>query len=227
MPRLRSPPDAARLRSVPTVSARSVSRPPSVAWSVSSRPSDWSRDRPAFRHRHGRRWRIPAQSRARSPTPALLLEAIAVHDLRDAASLSVPARRFDATPVKLDGIRIGSSADFGYAAVAPDVRTAFRSAVEMLGSLGADIVPDCVQFEPDMLERILKPIAYTEQAAAVSARGADALMASDGDYRDVVAKALPTAVLNMSRPATGVTACACRSWKYSGRSMRSSPQRLR
>ena len=39
-----------------------------------------------------------------------------------------------------------------------------------------------------MLERILKPIAYTEQAAAVSARGADALMASDSDYRDVVAK---------------------------------------
>ena len=106
---------------------------------------------------------------------ALLLEAIAVHDLRDAASLPVPARSFDATPVKLDGIRIGSSADFGYAAVAPDVRKAFQSAVEMLGSLGADIVPDCVQFEADMLERILKPIAYTEQAAAVSARGADAL----------------------------------------------------
>ncbi len=119
---------------------------------------------------------------------ALLLEAVAIHDLRDAASLPVPARRFDAIPAKLDGVRIGSSADFGYAAVAPDVRKAFQSAVETLGSLGADIVPDCVQFEPDMLERILKPIAYTEQAAAVSARGADALIASDSDYRDVVAK---------------------------------------
>ena len=119
---------------------------------------------------------------------ALLLETVAIHDLRDAASLPVPARRFDATPMKLDGIRIGSSIDFGYAAVAPDIRRAFQSAVETLGSLGADIVPDCVQFEPDMLERILKPIAYTEQAAAVSARGAAALMASDVEYRDLVAK---------------------------------------
>lgn len=119
---------------------------------------------------------------------ALLLETVATHDLRDAASLPVPARSFDAAPAKLDGISIGSSADFGYAAVAPDIRRAFRSAVETLGSLGADIVPDCVHFEPDMLERILKPIAYTEQAAAVSARGAAALITSDSDYRDVVAK---------------------------------------
>jgi aspartyl-tRNA(Asn)/glutamyl-tRNA(Gln) amidotransferase subunit A len=119
---------------------------------------------------------------------ALLLETVATHDLRDAASLPVPARRLDVTAAKLDGIRIGSSVDFGYAAVAPDVRKAFQSAVQALGSLGADIVPDCVHFEPDMLERILKPIAYTEQAAAVSARGAAALMASDNDYRDVVAK---------------------------------------
>jgi aspartyl-tRNA(Asn)/glutamyl-tRNA(Gln) amidotransferase subunit A len=119
---------------------------------------------------------------------ALLLETVATHDLRDAASLPVPARSLDARAVKLDGIRIGSSVDFGYAAVALDVRRAFQSAVETLGSLGASIVPDCVQLEFDMLERILKPIAYTEQAAAVSARGAAALMASDSDYRDVVAK---------------------------------------
>ena len=39
-----------------------------------------------------------------------------------------------------------------------------------------------------MLERILKPIAYTEQAAAVSSRDARALASSDSDYRDVVAK---------------------------------------
>jgi len=119
---------------------------------------------------------------------ALLLEVVATHDLRDAASLPVPSRSFDATPVRLDGIRIGSSADFGYAAVAPDVRKAFQSAVETLDSLGANIVSDCVNFEPDMLERILKPIAYTEQAAAVSARDYSALMSSDSDYRDVVAK---------------------------------------
>ncbi len=119
---------------------------------------------------------------------ALLLEVVAAHDLRDAASLPVPSRSFDATPGKLNGIRIGSSADFGYAAVAPDVRKAFQSAVEILGSLGASIVSDCVQFAPDMLDRILKPIAYTEQAAAVSTRDAGALVSSDSDYRDVVAK---------------------------------------
>ena len=119
---------------------------------------------------------------------ALLLEVVAGHDLRDAASLPVPPRNFDATPGKLNGIRIGSSADLGYAAIAPDVRSAFRSAVETLGSLGASIVPDCVKFAPDMLERILKPIAYTEQAAAVSSRDASALASSDSDYRDVVAK---------------------------------------
>jgi aspartyl-tRNA(Asn)/glutamyl-tRNA(Gln) amidotransferase subunit A len=119
---------------------------------------------------------------------ALLLEVVAAHDPRDAASLAVSSRSFDTTPERLDGIRIGSSVDFGYAAVAADVRKAFGSAVETLGSLGADIVPDCVRFEPDMLERILKPIAYTEQAAAVSSRDAVALAASDSDYRDVVAK---------------------------------------
>jgi aspartyl-tRNA(Asn)/glutamyl-tRNA(Gln) amidotransferase subunit A len=119
---------------------------------------------------------------------ALLLEVVAAHDPRDAASLPVPSRSFDTTPGKLDGIRIGSSVDFGYAAVAPDVRKAFASAVEALGSLGADIVRDCVRFEPDMLERILKPIAYTEQAAAVSTRDAVALASSDSDYRDVVAR---------------------------------------
>jgi aspartyl-tRNA(Asn)/glutamyl-tRNA(Gln) amidotransferase subunit A len=119
---------------------------------------------------------------------ALLLEVVATHDPRDSASLAVPSRSFDATPGRLDGIRIGSSVDFGYAAVAADVRKAFQSAVETLGSLGAGIVHDCVRFEPDMLERILKPIAYTEQAAAVSTRDARALASSDSDYRDVVAK---------------------------------------
>jgi aspartyl-tRNA(Asn)/glutamyl-tRNA(Gln) amidotransferase subunit A len=39
-----------------------------------------------------------------------------------------------------------------------------------------------------MLERILKPIAYTEQAAAVAARGPGALVSSDSDYRDVLAR---------------------------------------
>ena len=119
---------------------------------------------------------------------ALLLEVIAAHDLRDAASLPVASRQFDIAPGKLDGLRIGTSVDFGYAAVDPEVRLAFQSASETLGALGAEIVPDCARFDPDMLDRILKPIAYTEQAAAVAGRDIATLGDSDDDYRNVVAK---------------------------------------
>jgi aspartyl-tRNA(Asn)/glutamyl-tRNA(Gln) amidotransferase subunit A len=119
---------------------------------------------------------------------ALLLEVIAAHDLRDAASLPVASRSFDSTPGKLNGVKIGSSMDFGYAAVDPDVRMAFQSATETLASLGAELLPDCAKFAPDMLDRILKPIAYTEQAAAVASRDADGFVTSDPDYREVVAK---------------------------------------
>jgi aspartyl-tRNA(Asn)/glutamyl-tRNA(Gln) amidotransferase subunit A len=118
---------------------------------------------------------------------ALLLEVIAAYDLRDAASLPVAARSFDVTPGRLEGLRIGVSKDFGFAAVDADVRTAFQSATETLAGLGAEMVPDCVAFSPDMLERILKPIAYTEQAAAVAGHETEALAASDDDYRGVVA----------------------------------------
>jgi aspartyl-tRNA(Asn)/glutamyl-tRNA(Gln) amidotransferase subunit A len=118
---------------------------------------------------------------------ALLLEVIAAHDLRDAASLPVAPRSFDVTPGRLDGLKIGSSVDLGFAAVDADVRGAFQSAVETLAGLGAALVPGCVALAPDMLERILKPIAYTEQAAAVAARSGEALAASEDDYRDVIA----------------------------------------
>ena len=118
---------------------------------------------------------------------ALLLEVIAAHDLRDAASLPVAPRSFDVTPGRLDGLKIGASIDLGFAAVDADVRRAFQSATETLAGLGADLVPDCVAFSPDMLDRILKPIAYTEQAAAVAGWETEALAASDDDYRGVVA----------------------------------------
>jgi aspartyl-tRNA(Asn)/glutamyl-tRNA(Gln) amidotransferase subunit A len=118
---------------------------------------------------------------------ALLLEVIAAHDPRDAASLPVAARSFDVTPGRLDGLTIGVSADFGFAAVDAEVRSAFQSATETLAGLGAEMVPDCVALSPDMLERILKPIAYTEQAAAVAGYEAEDLAASDDDYRGVVA----------------------------------------
>jgi aspartyl-tRNA(Asn)/glutamyl-tRNA(Gln) amidotransferase subunit A len=116
---------------------------------------------------------------------ALLLEVLAGHDVRDAASLPLPPRRFQLEPRSLAGLRIGFTADFGFAAVAPAVRRAFRAAVDTLATLGADLVDEPVGIDPQALERILKPIAYTEQAAAVSGREA-LLERSDGDYRDVI-----------------------------------------
>jgi len=119
---------------------------------------------------------------------ALLLEVVAGHDLRDAASLPVPRRSFDAKAGRLDGVKIGASIDFGFAAVDPDVRKAFAAATDTLAGLGAELVQDCVALPPDMLERILKPIAYTEQSAAVASRSAEQLSASDAEYREVVAQ---------------------------------------
>jgi aspartyl-tRNA(Asn)/glutamyl-tRNA(Gln) amidotransferase subunit A len=118
---------------------------------------------------------------------ALLLEVIAVHDLRDPASLPVVPRSFDVTPGRLEGVKIGTSADLGFAAVDAEVRKAFQSATETLAGLGAELVSECVALPSDMLDRILKPIAYTEQAAAVAGRGSEAIAASDDDYRTVVA----------------------------------------
>ncbi|MDB5516738.1 MAG: putative amidase [Tardiphaga sp.] len=118
---------------------------------------------------------------------ALLLEVIAVHDLRDPASLPVAPRSFDVTPGRLEGVKIGTSADLGFAAVDAEVRKAFQSATETLAGLGAELVSECVALPSDMLDRILKPIAYTEQAAAVAGRGSEAIAASDDDYRTVVA----------------------------------------
>ena len=118
---------------------------------------------------------------------ALLLEVIAGHDSRDAASLPIAPRSFDVAPGKLDGLKIGTSVDLGFAAVEPDIRKAFLSASEVLAGLGADLIQGCVTLAPDVLDRILKPIAYTEQAAAVARRNSDALAVSDEDYRRVIA----------------------------------------
>ena len=71
---------------------------------------------------------------------ALLLGVIAGHDGRDPASLPVDRRSFTATPRRLDGLRIGFSPDFGHAAVAGDVRTAFKQAVDALADLGAEMI---------------------------------------------------------------------------------------
>lgn len=117
---------------------------------------------------------------------ALTLEIIAGYDLRDAASLPVPSRSFDAGAASLNGLRIGASVDLGYAAVSPDVRAAFNKALAVLDSCGAQVTLDGPGLDPDILEHTLKPIAFTEQAAAVAIKTADDLASSEPDYRDVV-----------------------------------------
>jgi aspartyl-tRNA(Asn)/glutamyl-tRNA(Gln) amidotransferase subunit A len=117
---------------------------------------------------------------------ALTLEIIAGYDQRDPASLPVSRRHFDASAAALNGIRIGASADLGYAAVSPDVRAAFDKALVILESCGAELSMDCPRLDPGILEHTLKPIAFTEQAAAVASRSSIDLAGSEVDYRDVV-----------------------------------------
>lgn len=119
---------------------------------------------------------------------ALLLEVIAGHDARDAASLPVEHRRFDTTPARLDGIRIAFTPDLGFAAVSPDVRKAFANAVEVFTELGAELRADDPGLDPEVLERTIRPIAYTEQAAAVMERDAQALARSDRDFQELIAR---------------------------------------
>lgn len=119
---------------------------------------------------------------------ALLLEVIAGHDARDAASLPVGQRHYDTTPGRLDGVCVAFTPDFGFAAVSPDVRDAFATALRILTDLGADLVADDLGLDPEVLERTIKPIAYTEQAAAVLTRDHQALARSDRDYQEVIAR---------------------------------------
>jgi aspartyl-tRNA(Asn)/glutamyl-tRNA(Gln) amidotransferase subunit A len=119
---------------------------------------------------------------------ALLLGVIAVHDRRDPGSLPVEPRSFAAKATSLDGLRIGFSPDFGYAAVAGDVRAVFKQAIDALANLGAEIVAADLDVDSDSLEHVLQPIAFSEQAAAISGRDPALLSRSEQEYRDVVAK---------------------------------------
>jgi aspartyl-tRNA(Asn)/glutamyl-tRNA(Gln) amidotransferase subunit A len=119
---------------------------------------------------------------------ALLLEVIAVHDVRDAASLPVTGVRFDSTPGSLAGLKIAFTADLGFAAVSAEVREVFGAAVTALTNLRADLVADNPDIDPEVLERTIKPIAYTEQAAAVLGREEKMLGRSDRDYNNVIAR---------------------------------------
>ena len=119
---------------------------------------------------------------------ALLLEVIAGYDPRDAASLPLQMRPFSVPPRDLEGIRIAASADLGYAAVSPSIRRAFSEAVDILAGLGAEIRYSHPGLDPKLLERTLKPIAFTEQAAAVAGKSEADLARSDVEYRRVIAQ---------------------------------------
>ncbi len=119
---------------------------------------------------------------------ALLLGVIAGHDRRDPGSLPIAGRTFAANSRQLDGMRIGFSPDLGYAAVAGDVRAAFKHAIDALANLGAELTAADPGVEPDVLEKVLQPIAFTEQAASIAARDPALLSQSDNEYRDVIAK---------------------------------------
>ena len=102
------------------------------------------------------------------------------------ARLAAAVARFDIDAGHLDGIRIGASADLGYAAVSPDVCAAFSKALAILDSCGAQVTMDGPGLDPDILEHTLKPIAFTEQAAAVATRTSADLASSEADYRHIV-----------------------------------------
>jgi aspartyl-tRNA(Asn)/glutamyl-tRNA(Gln) amidotransferase subunit A len=69
-----------------------------------------------------------------------------------------------------------------------DVRTAFKQAVDALADLGAEMITPGPVVDADILEHVLKPIAFTEQAAAVAGRDPSLLARSEQEYRDVLAK---------------------------------------
>lgn len=119
---------------------------------------------------------------------ALLLEAIAGYDARDAVSLPLPERRFAAGAGRLDGLRVGASVDFGHAAVDPAVRAAFVAAVDTLAGLGAEIVEGPIALDPETLEKVLQPIGFSEQAAAVEGRSEADLNLSEPEFQATVAK---------------------------------------
>ncbi|MEP6565713.1 MAG: amidase family protein [Mesorhizobium sp.] len=121
---------------------------------------------------------------------ARLLETIAGYDVRDAASLALKPQEYSKIRPSAKGLRVAFSADFGYAPVDPQVRAAFTAAVDVLASAGAELVEVPFVLDPRMLDKVLKPIAFTEQAASVGDRGDDAFVDSDDAFRAVLQKGL-------------------------------------
>jgi aspartyl-tRNA(Asn)/glutamyl-tRNA(Gln) amidotransferase subunit A len=115
---------------------------------------------------------------------ALTLRMIAGYDMRDAAS-------FKSTVADLSlqagtSVRVAISRDFGYAAVDPHVASAFDAAASAVLGSNVDFVSTKFSLDPDILAKILKPIAFTEQASSVGARPDEAFAESDEEFRQVI-----------------------------------------
>jgi aspartyl-tRNA(Asn)/glutamyl-tRNA(Gln) amidotransferase subunit A len=119
-----------------------------------------------------------------------LLEVIAGYDMRDAASLALEPQEYSRIPPSAKSLRVAFSVDFGYAPIDPQVRAAFAAAVDLLASAGAELVEVNFALDPQMLDKVLKPIAFTEQAASVGDRDQDAFVDSDDVFRAVLTRGL-------------------------------------
>jgi aspartyl-tRNA(Asn)/glutamyl-tRNA(Gln) amidotransferase subunit A len=118
---------------------------------------------------------------------ALTLRAIAGYDMRDAASLNVELPEL-LPQENVRPIRIALSGDFGYAAVDPHVAAAFKAAASAILATTGDYADVNFALDPDVLTKILKPIAFTEQASSVGSRPDAAFAQSDAEFRQVIAE---------------------------------------
>lgn len=121
---------------------------------------------------------------------ALMLSHLAGRDDRDPASLYVTASSYSTDAAPLSGLRVAASEDFSFAAVEPCVRDCFRAALHILADLGADVRQSAPSLDGDLLEKVLKPIAFTEQATAASIRNTQSLAQSDATFLSIVDEGL-------------------------------------
>ena len=179
---------AARSPSAPMGSARSGCRVRFAACSGSNRPSAWCRGRRVSFRRHGRRWHIPGRSPAPSPTPRCFLKSSPAMTRAIRAACRSRGARLRPAAAGSTGCASDSVPISATPRCAGDVRMAFKQAVDTLANLGANMVADDPGVEPDILEHVLQPIAFTEQAAAISERDPVLFVRSEEEYRAVIAK---------------------------------------
>jgi aspartyl-tRNA(Asn)/glutamyl-tRNA(Gln) amidotransferase subunit A len=115
----------------------------------------------------------------------LALRTIAGYDVRDAASFRSAVTEISP---KTGGspVRIAVSKDLGYAAVDPHVASAFDAEAGVILGLNVEFVNAKFTLDPDILAKVLKPIAFTEQASSVGARPDEAFAESDEEFRQVI-----------------------------------------